>query len=441
MPASLAPAPPRPSPLRGLLLLLCGEGFQRVLSFFAIAGLAVRLDRRDYAALEVTLSTLLFATLVVELGLPLLGAREVARDPGCERRLAAPILRLQFCAAALLVAAAWLGRASGLLAPRLASLLAPYATSLLLLPLLLPWAFQGRQAMEWVAAPGVVRQGVFLLLTALLVRDSGDLARLPWLEVAAVAAAAGLAQWAWRRASPPGLRLVPAEGESSVGAGALLREAAPMGASQLLWVLRMFLATLVLWALVAAEEVADYAAAHRVMMVLQAVLSLYFANLYPALSRAVLGPPARLRTLLLQSVAIAGSGALLLALAAAVKAEGILLLIYRGNDLCNPVAAECLRWLVLVLPLLAVRGHARMTLLAFGRGRLELLVSLAGTVVLAVLIPWWTAARGVPGAAQALLAAEAVGLALTLLALLAAWRSRAPVSPGGAVAAAPPGVP
>jgi O-antigen/teichoic acid export membrane protein len=175
------------------------------------------------------------------------------------------------------------------------------------------------------------------------------------------------------------------------------------------------------------------------MMVLQAILSLYFANLYPGLSRAAVGEPARLRRLLLQSVALAGVGALLLALAAAVKAEPLLWLIYRGNELCNATSAECLRWLVLVLPLLALRGHARMTLLAFGRGRLELLASLAGTAALALLIPWWTVRCGVAGAAQALLAAEALGLVLTVGALAVAWRRRVNGRDGNAAAAAPPG--
>lgn len=414
------------STLRGLLVLLTGEGMQRALSFFAVWGLANRLPRADYAALEVTLSIVMFAALLVELGLPLLAAREVARDPAAERRLAGPVLRLQWTMAGLLAAGAWLAAALGAFDPPLARLLPGYATSLLLLPLLVPWAFQGRGAMEWVAVPGVVRQATFLGLTLLLVREGGDLGRLPWIEVAAIGAAALLAQRVWRRtaATASSLRLVPAAGELSHAPFALLREAAPMGASQFLWVLRMFLATLLLWRLVPKESVANYAAAHRVMMVLQAVLTVYFTNLYPGLSVAARGPARALRRLLAKSVALAAGGTLALALAAAVKADALLLAIYRGGELCNVESAECLRWLVLVLPLLAVRGHARMTLLAFGRGPLELAASTAGTLLLAALIPWWTAARGIVGAAQALLTAEAVGAALTLAALLLAWRAR-----------------
>lgn len=406
--------------MRGLFVLLTGEGAQRLLSFVAIWLLSNRLAPADYAAVEVSLSAMMFAALFVELGFPLLAAREVARDPTAEQRLAPTVLRLQCGAAVLLVALAWLARAAGWLGPELGTLLPVYAASLLLLPWLVPWAFQGRGAMHWIAAPGVLRQGLFLLLTAALVRSSGDLARLPWLEVVAVGGAALLAQWAWRRGRIGGRSAIgPAP-----GATAMLREAAPMGVSQLLWALRMFLATLLLWHLVPKEAVGRYAVAHRVMMVLQAVLTMYFTNLFPGLSRAARGPRAILKPLLLRSTAIAVGGTLALALCVAANADGLLRLLFRP-ELCDAESASCLRLLVAVLPLLACRGHARMTLLAFGRSRLELVCSVAGTLALAALIPWWTRQSGVAGAAMALLVAEGFGLLLTLAAFAAAWRDRA----------------
>jgi len=426
----MAPAPTPPSTRlpswRGLALLLGGEGVQRLLSFAAVWWLARRLPSADYAPVEVALSALMFGALFVELGFPLLAAREVARDPRVERRLFAPVLRLQLGAGLLLVAAAWGARATGAIGPELARLLPVYALSLLLLPWLVPWSFQGRGEMQWVAAPGVVRQALFLLLVVALVQGPADLARLPWVEVVAVGGAAALAQAVWWRKRRASLALAPAG--PAPPAGALLAEAAPMGLSQLLWVLRMYLATLLLWKLVPKESVSNYAVAHRVLMVLQAVLTVYFTNLYPALARTVRGPRPALRELLLQSSAIAGMGTLALALGVVVKAESLLALLWKP-DLVNAESTACLRMLVLVLPLLALRGHVRMTLLAFGRGRLELACSVAGSVALAALIPWWTARDGAVGAARALLAAEALGFALTAVALAAAWRLAAPAAP------------
>lgn len=412
-------------PWRGLLLLLCGEGLQRGLSFVAIGLLTRRLTRPEYAPIEVALAVLMFGALFVELGLPLLAAREVARAPGAARRLARPVVALQCGAAALLLAAAVVARACGLLDRELAPLLPIYLASLLLLPALLPWLFQGLGAMGLVAAPGVVRQGLFLLGVFVLVQGDGDVAVLPWIEVAAVGGAALLAQVAWWRRR--GSLAIEAGGASAAAPAQLLREAAPMGLSQLLWSLRMFLATLLLWKLLPEgqrAQVADYGVAHRVMMLLQALLTMYFTNLYPTLARAVVRSREELGRLLRRSAALAAGAALLAAGSFASGAEPLLATLF-GAELANPQSIRCLRLLLFVVPLLALRGHFRLTLLALGRGRGELAVSSAGTLLLAVLLPSLTAAEGASGAASALLIAEAAGMVATAALFARAWRTPA----------------
>ncbi|MBL8841470.1 MAG: oligosaccharide flippase family protein [Planctomycetes bacterium] len=419
-------------PWRGLLLLLCGEGLQRVLSFVAIGLLTRRLTRPAYAPIEVALAVLMFGALFVELGLPLLAAREVARAPGAARRLARPVVALQCAAAALLLVAAVVARAGGLLDRELAPLLPIYVASLLLLPALLPWLFQGLGAMSLVAAPGVVRQALFLLGVFVLVKGDGDVAVVPWIEVAAVGGAALLAQFAWRRRRQA---LAIEEGVAAAAAGGaaaaapapaeLLREAAPMGLSQLLWSLRMFLATLLLWKLLPEgqrAQVADYGVAHRVMMLLQALLTMYFTNLYPTLARAVVRSREELGRLLRRSAALAAAAALLMAGSLASGAEPLLATLF-GAELANPQSVRCLRLLLFVVPLLALRGHFRLTLLALGRGRGELAVSCAGTLLLAALLPSLTAAEGASGAALALLIAEAAGMVATAALFARAWRA------------------
>lgn len=425
-------------PWRGLLLLLCGEGLQRALSFVAIGLLTRRLSRPAYAPIEVALAVLMFGALFVELGLPLLAAREVARAPGSARRLARPVVALQCAAAALLLVAAIVARGCGLLGRELALLLPVYFASLLLLPALLPWLFQGLGAMGLVAAPGVVRQGIFLLGVFVLVQGDGDVAALPWIEVAAVGGAALLAQFAWWRrrsalVSEAGGAAAAAGGATAAAPAAtpapaeLLREAAPMGLSQLLWSLRMFLATLLLWKLLPEGEraqVADYGVAHRVMMLLQALLTMYFTNLYPTLARAVVRSRDELGRLLRRSAALAAGAALLMAGSFASGAEPLLATLF-GVELANEQSVRCLRLLLFVVPLLALRGHFRLTLLALGRGRGELAVSCAGTLLLAALLPALTASEGASGAAWALLIAEAAGMVATAALFARAWRTPA----------------
>jgi O-antigen/teichoic acid export membrane protein len=248
------------------------------------------------------------------------------------------------------------------------------------------------------------------------VRSVADRAKLPWAELAAVGAAAAVALVAFVRRAPVRLlRRAPFDLH-------LLREALPIGGSQFLWALRMYLPTLLLWNFASKESVGRYDVAHKVMMVMQALLTMYFTNLFPGLSRAVQGPRPELRRLLAQSTAIAVGGTLLLSIALAYRAQPLLGMLF-GPGFLHPEAAECLARLVFVLPVLAFRGHARMTLLALGRARTELFCSLAGTTLLAALTPWWAATRGASGAALAMLVAEGFATVLTALALRRALRA------------------
>jgi O-antigen/teichoic acid export membrane protein len=401
---------------QGLLVLLAGEGLTRLLSFFAVTQLTRRLGDRGWAPVEVALAALQFAALGVEMGFPLLCAREVARDRGAVDRLLPRVVPTQLLAAAALFLAALVADRARLVAPDLGELLPGYAASLFLLPLALPWVFQGRGEMHWVALPQVVRQAVFLVVSVAIVSGVAERARLPWAEAAAVGSAAAVALVAFRRRGR--LRLVPRQ----VVDLHLLREALPIGGSQFLWALRMYLPTLFLWQLVERESVARYGVAHKVMMVLQALLTMYFTNLFPALSRAVHGPRPQLRRLLLQSVAIAAGGMLFLAVAIGARARPLLATCF-GPAFHHEEAAECLALLAFVLPVLACRGHARMTLLAMGRSRAELYCSAGGTALLALLVPWLASARGASGAALALLASELAASLATALALRAALRS------------------
>ena len=401
---------------RGLLVLVTGEGLTRLLSFLAVSLLTRRLGDRGWAPVEVSLAALQFGALFVEMGFPLLGAREVARDPAAAGRLLPRVLPTQLAIAAALALGALAAARAGLVDAEVGELLPGYGASLLLLPFVLSWIFQGRGEMVWVAAPQVVRQAVFLVASAALVSGVADRSRLAWAELLAVASAAAVALLALRRRGRLALAPRPAFDPR------LLREALPIGGSQFLWALRMYLPTLLLWHLVEREALARYGVAHKIMMVLQALLTMYFTNLFPALSRAVHGPRADLRRLLLQSTAIAAGGTLLLALAVAYRAGPLLGLCF-GAVFDHPEAVECLALLAFVIPLLALRGHSRMTLLELGRGRAELACSVAGTLLLALLVTWWGAARGASGAALALLAAEGFATLLTLAALRRALRA------------------
>lgn len=397
--------------IRGLFVLLSGEGISRFLSFLAIALLARRLGDSGWAPVAVALTISQFGALFVESGMRLYGAREVARDPEAGNRLATGILSTQVAIAGLLVVVVLLAAALDALRPELAQLLPGYAVALLALPLFVPWIFQGLNRMEWVAVPQVVRFGSFLVLSAVVVTGPDRATMLPWIEVTSMSIGAAIALWAARRL---GLRL-PRRAAFDAG---ILRESVPIAASQLLWVARMYLPILVLWKLGTDESVARFDLSHRVLMVLQALLTMYLTNLFPSLAREAVQPGKRFVRLLLGSTALASLGAGLVAAALAVEAGSVLALLY-SDVFAQPEAITSLALLGLVFPVLAIRGHGHYALVALNRQRIEFLCSLASTTLLVVLLLKWVPERVAVGSAYAMLVSESAGLVLTWCAV--AW--------------------
>lgn len=419
-------------PIGSLVTLLSGEAASRALSFVAIAVLTRRLGPLGWAPVAVALTALQFGTLFVESGLRLYGAREVARDRANGVRLVGPIVTAQLLLVLPVLAGALVIWGFGLTAPDLAQLLPGYAVSLLLLPLAVPWLFQGYGEMQWVALPQVVRFAVFLVLSVLLVTSPARMGLLPWLETASMTGAAAVAFIILRRRHgivprPAPIRAIDRE---------LVSESTPMAGTQMLWVVRMYLPTLLLWQLASKEDVAQFDVSLRVLMVLQAFLTMYFVNLYTPLSQAAHSAPSRFRSLLVTSTMFAG----VLAVVGAVAlnaAPGRLLGALFGGSYDTPAAAASLGLLGFVLPVLTIRGHAMFALIALGRQRVEMLCSLVGGILLAVLLLSWVPRAGAGGAALAMLCSETFGLVLTWTALAFLVRRDEPARVARGAAARP----
>ena len=408
----------QPRLVRGLVVLLTGEGISRFFSFVAIAVLARRLGDANWAPVAVALTLSQFGALFVESGMRLYGAREVARDHSAAGRIAPAVVAFQLVIGVVLVLVAVLSNAFGTVRPDLARLLPGYAVALIALPFFVPWIFQGLSRMDWVAAPQAIRYAVLLLLTFFLVGGPNDVPLLPWLEVASMTTGAAVAMWALRRIGIP-FSVAPSRAFDS----GILRESIPIAASQLLWVVRMYLPILLLWKLSDEQSVARFDLCHRILMVMQAFLTMYLTNLFTSLSQEAKRSGKRFHQLLFGSTALAATATSLMALVIAVYAGQVLDTLY--SDVFNhPEATASLTLLVMLVPVLAIRGHGHYALVALGHQRQEFWCSLVGTAVLVVLLGAWVPQRAAVGAAQAMLVSEVVGLAIIWLTLLPAARAR-----------------
>jgi O-antigen/teichoic acid export membrane protein len=392
---------------RNLSILVAGDLLGRLLATIAFIHLARALQPAFFGAMELALAVVLVLSLVVDLGLKTLGAREVARAPEAFAGLASRIVSMQGMVAvgvyALLLLALWLLHPDA----TVKWLLAGFGLTLLAYPLILNWVFQGRNEMVWVAVPQFLRQALFAVLALLLVQAPGQVLRLPAFELAGAALAVAVNLAAFRRI---GGRLALRRSEP-IDRG-LLAETWPIAASNLIWALRMYLPLILLGLLAGNAAAGIFAAPHRAMMVLQAIVVLYLNNIFPTMSQAAQtseedgGPPYRqLRGLLGRSMLLVMVPATALALGTMLAAPALVTLILGGSAAWQ-ASIPVLSVLIWLIPLLVARGHAYFALVALGKQRQEMWCSVAGVLVLLGLFVVLAPRYGAPGTAWAMLISE-----------------------------------
>ena len=388
------------------LFLSAGEFTAKLLTFACFTYLARTLGPTAYGAIEFTLAVMVFFTMPADLGLGTYGAREIARHPADARRLLREItgLRLVLSLCSMLLLAVFILLLRKSLEQKI--LLALYGVSLLGTPFMLGWFFQAHDRMRWVAAASIVRQAGFTLLVFLACRPGFPLPYIGLIECASVFAMAAFCIYvvgrrmgfAWPR---PDLGFIRLMGH--------IREALPIGLSELAWAFMWYFCTVLLGFLSPDQSLGWFGASHRAIMALHTFVFLYFFNLLPSISRCMPLAPAHLLELMDNSLRFTAWTGLFAAALLTALAPQLLTLIYGPSFRGGAQAFAVLSWM---LPIAMLSGHHRYILIAYNRQKLLLLctsIAAAIAVLLAfALIPW----RRDVGAAWALLIANVVNFAL-----------------------------
>jgi len=392
----------RPAPrgarelLRDLAALALGEGVAKLAGFAAFAYLARTLSAAHYGAVELASAITMLFFLVVDFGFAPIGARELAADRSRARWLAAaiPTLRLALALASI----ACIALLSLLLdqPAETRAFVRWFGLSLIAAPWVLNWLFQGLGQMLTVAIAQALRMLGFAALVLVLVRGDAALGAVAAAEIGSVVLLAlyYLAMQT-RAVGPPRLE------RDLVGLGRLLREAAPVGASRILWALSQYGGTLVVASLAPAAELAWYGAAHRLAIALGGFVQLYHFNLFPTLVEAARGPSERLREFLTPQLRASGWLAAFGGVFAAAFGAPLCALVY-GAPFAR--SGDLLAWLAWSLAAALVGSHARFVLLATGRQRAELAANAAGAAVALLGALALVPAFGTRGAALAVVA-------------------------------------
>jgi O-antigen/teichoic acid export membrane protein len=389
---------------RNYLLLSAGEVTAKICTFWAYTSLGRGLGPARYGDIEFAISATLFFALFIQFGLGAYGARELAKAPEKGNDLIAEMCELRvwtgmagFAAMALLALLVDKATDSRLL-------LLAYGGTLLAVPGLMIWYFQGREEMANAAWTSLVRHAVFAGLVLAVMDASRPLWIVGVFEIVALlctvlvgAVLAGRLPWP---------RWNPSSTLSS------LRASAGIGLAELAWAGLWFLPVVVYGFERNDASVGWLGSAHRATLAIHTFVWWYFFNLLPAISRCAPAGIGELRALLGKSMRITLLGGVLGAACTALLAETLVRLAY--GEAFAP-AGPLLGLLIWSIPLSVVSGHYRNVLIGFDRQRALLLGTTLSAAVSASATAILAGSHGAQGAVLGLLAGNAV------LAVSTAW--------------------
>ncbi|MBI4819961.1 MAG: oligosaccharide flippase family protein [Deltaproteobacteria bacterium] len=384
--------------VQNLATLAIGEGLTRLFTLIAYVHLARSLAPEAYGHLELTLAILMFATVVVDQGLPAIGTRELAKNPAEARKWIESIVPAQLFMAMIVSLAITL--VARFLPGPLPFLLAVYSLTLVSLPFVLGWAFQGLGRMLFVTGPQALRQGLFLAGALLFVSHPEDVRRVAVVELASASMTA-LVSFALYQSLGHGFSLRRTIDRT------LLREARPVAVSLFVWSARMYLPVVALGSLVNASDLGQFGVSHRTLMVVLTLMGVYFTNLLPTLS-AESSDPKNLTRSLVWSASLIAALALLLAVGVARFSAELCALLY-GEVYARGTARSILATLIWAVPILALRRHANTAAIVLGTQRADMAASLFGAFVTIVSFVPFVSTFGPIGAAYAMVLGEAIG--------------------------------
>jgi O-antigen/teichoic acid export membrane protein len=387
--------------------LLVGRLGSQLIGFATNAYLAHRIAPAGYGAVGLAQAAVTYLTIFSDSALSTIAVREGAQHPGKVQSLIASVSALRLllalgCMLAGLLVAGYLPYSESS-----RQILRVFAISLPVQAIAVDWVFRALQKMHYTSIVQIASSALTLALTVCLVKNPGQVLRVPWIGVVAGAGAVALSLWLLRQV---GYRL-----RFQFGFGAFRRHLAqsiPLCASSLAITLYIQVNYLILGKVHGEAVVGLYSAAARLTVVLSTVHWLYYAAMAPGLMALYQVSRPKAGALLGQSVrvtAIFGFGMLAIGL----PASRLLVQLVFGPAFTDatPVFAVMLASAAVV----AVSHNWGQLAVAAHRERLVLKSTLLGGLMNLVVCGLLVRPLGAVGAATGNLLAEiAVAFALYL---------------------------
>jgi O-antigen/teichoic acid export membrane protein len=362
---------------KNYLWLSGAEVVSKLASAFAFIYLARIFGPTVYGYLEFTLAIIFVASLLVDSGLGNIGARETAKDLSMLNRLLIEITLLRSILAVMACLALILLAIRIIDVKEVQSLLLWYSLTLFLLPLLILWVFQGQERMKVVAIASITRWSVFSVGIFIFIHNPSNLLAMPVIEGLSLFCTVCflIITFIYSRRFQK-TRLVFRSALKT------LRQALPIGASDLAWAARVYFATIILGFIIGGNELGWFTASHRIVIALHSFVWLYYYNLLPSIARTSQHTIDQLQHLMRTSMQVTGWVGLFIGLMASIFSGYFFTLLFGPEYEEGARAFQILIWMI---PLALMSGHYRYILIGYGQQLYELISSLTGLVFAAII--------------------------------------------------------
>lgn len=329
---------------KNLLSLSSAQIISQVIYFLIIVYLARTLGAANFGKISFAQAVVLYFMLIGNLGLSVLGVREVARDKGRIDSYASSIVSLRL-ALALLSFILLLGFTSLInKSAEIKHLIIFYGFSLFSSALLIEWLFQGIEKMEFIGISRILNRVVFAALVFLFIKSSRQLLLIPYLWLGGGLAAASFLFYIFgKQFGRIRLRFNLPSWKS------LVRRALPMGAAFIMIQVYYNFDILMLGFMKGEEVVGWYNAAYKLIFLVLAFIPIFINVIFPLMSKYYQESREKLETLISSSTRLLTTIALPLGIGGTLLARPIMGFLYGENFSPGIIGFQILIWSVVII--------------------------------------------------------------------------------------------
>ena len=387
--------------IKNTFSLLFSGIITQLFSFILIIYLARILGPGDFGKINFSIAIVTYFTLIANLGLPLLGTREIARDKGKINEYLGNILTLRLFLSVLsfgllLLVTFFLNKSL-----EIKHLIILYGLGVIFSALVIDWVFQGVEKMEYIGLGRILAGLVSTGLVLVFIKTQRQLLLIPCFQVAGSILMAGIFI----------LIFVKNFGKLRLNFNFILwenlfRQALPLGISIIMVQIIYNIDTIMLGFMRSDAEIGYYNAAYKIITPLIMVGAVYFDAIFPLISNYYKISLESLKILQSYTAKLIVTIVIPLAIGGFILARPIVNLLY-GSEYNNAIIA--FQFLIWVVALVCLNSIYARGLWACNRQnefmKIVILQAMANIGFNFFLIPRF----GIVGAAISTVAAELLG--------------------------------